>query len=278
MGAPQSPSDITKDKWFQVPQPVGNARARLFCFSYAGGNASAYRDWAKYLPRDVELCNVQLPGRGARFKESSYTNLNTLLDGLESAISPYLDKNFAFFGHSMGAQVAFELSRRLQEKGKSKPDFLFVSARKAPQIPQRRRPLHSLPETEFRAEIERLNGTPKEALANPELMDIISPILRADCKAIETWEYQPSEPLDIPVVALGGVQDQHVTIEELEKWAEVTKGPFEIQLFSGDHFYIHQATDALLNVLGRKITKILELGSKHLLGKYVKKITGHQCK
>lgn len=274
MGAIHTPPDITKDKWFQVPQPVTGARARLFCFSYAGGNASAYRDWYKYLPRDVELCNVQLPGRGSRFKESSYTNLNTLLDGLETAISPYLDKNFAFFGHSMGAQVAFELARRLKAKGLSQPDFLFVSARKAPQIPLRRRLLHTLPEGEFRAEIERLNGTPKEALNNPELMDIISPILRADCKAIETWEYQPSIPLDIPVVALGGVQDQHVSIDELERWSEVTKGPFEIQLFSGDHFYIHQATDALLGVMTRKINKILELGSNCLLGKYVKKIAG----
>lgn len=272
MGAIHTPPDITKDKWFQVPHPVGNARARLFCFSYAGGNASAYRDWYKLLPRDVELCNVQLPGRGSRFKESSYTNLNTLLDGLEGAISPYLDKHFAFFGHSMGAQVAFELARRLKAKGLSQPDFLFVSARKAPQVPQRRRPLHQLPEKEFRAEIERLNGTPKEALNNPELMDIISPILRADCQAIETWEYSPSAPLEIPVVALGGVQDQHVSIEELEKWSEVTKGPFEIQLFSGDHFYIHQATDALLGVLGRNISRILEMGSNCLLGKYVKKI------
>lgn len=272
MGAIHTPHDITKDKWFQVPHPVTGARARLFCFSYAGGNASAYRDWYKYLPRDVELCNVQLPGRGSRFKESSYTNLNTLLDGLEAAITPYLDKRFGFFGHSMGAQVAFELARRLKEKGMPQPELLFVSARKAPQLPLSRRPLHTLPEHEFRAEIERLNGTPKEALNNPELMDIISPILRADCKAVETWEYKPSSPLDIPVVALGGVQDKHVSIDELERWSEVTRGPFEIQLFSGDHFYIHQATDALMSVVTRKINKLLEFGSNCLLGKYVKKM------
>lgn len=275
MGAIHTPVDISKDKWFQVPLPVRNPRSRLFCFSYAGGNASAYREWYKNLPRDVELCNVQLPGRGSRFKESAYTNLNSLLDGLEIAITPYLDKHFSFFGHSMGAQVAYELARRLKDKGLTQPDCLFVSARKAPQVPLKRRPIHLLPEKEFRAEIERLNGTPKEALNNPELMDIISPILRADCQAIETWEYKPSLPLEIPVVALGGVQDKHVSIEELEKWSEVTKGPFEIQLFSGDHFYIHQATEALLGVVAKNINKIIEMSSNCLIGKYVKKIAGN---
>ncbi|CBL45117.1 Thioesterase type II [gamma proteobacterium HdN1] len=262
MGAQRLLNDISRDKWFQVPKPNGTANARLFCFSYAGGNASAYREWYKYLPEGVELCNIQLPGRGSRFKEASYTSLNTLLDGLETAIVPYLDKNFSFFGHSMGAQVAFELARRLQSKGQSTPDYLFVSARKAPQIPLKRRPLHQLSEKEFRSEIERLNGTPKEALENPELMDLISPILRADCKAVETWDYHPSEPLNIPIVALGGVLDQHVSIDELEKWADVTKGPFEIQLFSGDHFYIHQATDALMNMVSRKLSRILSFGNR----------------
>jgi medium-chain acyl-[acyl-carrier-protein] hydrolase len=250
--------DITRDKWFQVPNPVPAASGRLFCFSYAGGNASAYRDWYKSLPPDIEVCNVQLPGRGSRFKESSYTSLNALLDGLEQAIEPYLDKRFSFFGHSMGAHVAFELARRLRHHGKNSPTCLFVSARKAPQVAPRSRPIHRLPEAEFREEIERLNGTPREALENPELMDIISPILRADCQAVETWEYSPSEPLDIPVVALGGAQDAHVSIEDLEKWSQVTKGPFEIQLFSGDHFYIHQATDALLGVIGRSISRLFD--------------------
>ncbi|PIE41584.1 MAG: putative thioesterase [Gammaproteobacteria bacterium] len=232
--------------WFQVPNPVNSPRMRLFCFSYAGGNASAFRGWYKNMPSDVEICSVQLPGRGARFKEKSFTSLSDLLFALDSAFQPYLDVPFAFFGHSMGAQVAFEFAKRLRDKRAPQPEWLFVSGRRAPHLPQRRKTLHNLPEDEFREEILKLDGTPAEAIENPELMELVSPILRADCQVIETWKTPDAEPLVVPIVACGGAQDEHVTIEELENWSHLTKGPFEMRLFSGGHFYIHSATDSLL--------------------------------
>lgn len=261
---------IDQNVWFQVPRPVSEPRLRLFCFSYAGGNASAYRDWYQQLPSDVELCSVQLPGRGARFKESSYTSLGALLVALEDAIRPYIGSaSFAFFGHSMGAQVAFELARKLRDDGLPQPECLFVSGRRAPHIPSKKRPLYDLPEDEFRSEIRRLNGTPAEAFENPELMELVSPILRADCQVIETWEYKPSEPLGIPVLALGGTKDDHVSIEELENWGKLTKGHFELRLFSGDHFFIHSAKDALLNCISGTINRAVDHSDK-LLSKYVR--------
>ena len=262
-------SRIQDSVWFQVPNPVTDAKLRMFCFSYAGGNASAYRDWYQKLPNDVELCSVQLPGRGARFKEKAFTNLNSLVDALVEAFTPFLDVPYVFFGHSMGAQVAFELSRRLRDMGLSQPQSLFVSGRRAPNLPAKRRPIHGLPEDQFREEIRRLNGTPAEAFENPELMELVSPILRADCQVIETCEYQPSEPLGIPIIALGGAQDQQVTIDELEHWSRLTCDKFEMRLFSGDHFYIHSATDALLNCLSSFIETALD-HSDRLLSRYIK--------
>lgn len=247
--------EITDNVWFQVPKPVSEPRLRLFCFNYAGGNASAYRDWYQQLPDDVEVCSIQLPGRGSRFKENAYTNLNSLLSALESAISPYLDASYAFFGHSMGAQVAYELARKLRDNGQREPEYLFVSGRRAPQLPAKRKPIHGLPEDQFLEEIRRLNGTPEEALNNPELMELVSPILRADCQVIETWEHEPSEPLAMPVLALGGAKDDNVAIDELEDWAKVTNNHFELQLFSGDHFYLHSATESLLNTITSVIDK-----------------------
>ncbi|MCG8315624.1 MAG: alpha/beta fold hydrolase [Pseudomonadales bacterium] len=255
--------------WFQVPNPVANPKLRMFCFSYAGGNASAYRDWYQKLPSDVELCSVQLPGRGARFKEKAFTSLNELVDALIDAFQPFLDVPFVFFGHSMGAQVAFELTRRLRDSSLSQPLSLFVSGRRAPNLPARRKPIHDLPETEFREEIRRLNGTPAEAFDNPELMELVSPILRADCQVIETSEFQPSEPLGVPIVALGGAQDRNVTIDELEHWSRLTKGAFEMRLFSGDHFYIHSATDSLLKCLNSFLERAAD-HSDRILSKYVK--------
>ncbi len=249
---------IDNNIWFQVQKPVVQPRLRLFCFSYAGGNASAYRDWYKKLPDDIELCSVQLPGRGSRFKEQAYTSLGALLVALEDALKPYLSDKFAFFGHSMGAQVAFELARRLRDKNLPQPACLFVSGRRAPHVPGSGKTLHCLPENEFRDEIRRLNGTPEEAFQNPELMELVSPILRADCQVIETWEYKPSEPLTIPIYAMGGTKDDNVSIDELESWSKMTNGPFEMRLFSGDHFYIHSATDAVLDCISGTINKLVD--------------------
>lgn len=262
-------SRIQDSIWFQVPKAVANPRLRMFCFSYAGGNASAYRDWYQSLPGDVELCSVQLPGRGARFKEKAFTNLTDLVDALVDAFSPFLDVPFVFFGHSMGAQVAFELARRLRDVGAPQPQCLFVSGRRAPNLPARRKPIHGLPEQEFREEIRRLNGTPEEAFENPELMELVSPILRADCQVIETSEFTPSEPLGVPIIALGGAQDKNVSIDDLEHWSRLTKANFEMRLFSGDHFYIHSATESLLNCLNTFIENALDR-SDRLLSKYVK--------
>lgn len=252
-----SASKVHQNPWFQVTRPVQSPRLRLFCFSYAGGNASTYRDWYKRLPDDVEVCSVQLPGRGSRFKESAHTSLNSLLDALQDAIIPYINVPYAFFGHSMGAQVGFELARRLRDAGARLPSCLIVSGRRGPHRPPRNKPIHTLPEPEFREEIRRLNGTPEEALSNPELMDIISPILRADCQAVETWAYQPSRPMDVPVLALGGVKDSQVSLEDLEDWRSVTSGPFTLQLFSGDHFFINHVTDALLGTIRQTLDCVL---------------------
>ena len=252
-----SASQVLHNPWFQITRPVVTPRLRLFCFSYAGGNAATYRDWYKQLPEDVEVCSIQLPGRGSRFKERAHTSLDSLLAALHHVIEPHTRVPFAFFGHSMGAQVAFELARRLRDTGTALPSCLIVSGRRGPHRPPRNKPIYNLPEPEFREEIRRLNGTPEEALNNPELMDIISPILRADCQVVETWNYQPSRPMDVPVLALGGVKDSQVSIEDLEDWRTVTTGPFTLQLFSGDHFFINQVTDSLLTTVRHTLDCVL---------------------
>ncbi len=247
-----------QSNWFSIPRPVNQPKLRLFCFSYAGGNASTYREWHKSLPSDIEVCSVQLPGRGARFKEEAYTNLDSLLEELARQIKPFTDTPYVLFGHSMGAQLAFEVSRKFRDLGVPLPSCLIVSGRRAPQRAKKQsKPLYSLPESEFREEIKRLNGTPAEALNNPELMEIVSPILRADFQLIETWEYKPSEPIDVPLLALGGIKDQQVSLDDLEDWKQVTRGPFCLELFSGDHFFINQAEESLLSTVRQTIESVL---------------------
>ena len=180
-----------------------------------------FRTWPDGLPADVEVCPVQLPGRGARLMEPPFTQLSPLIEALAQALFPLLDKPFAFFGHSLGALVSFELARYLRRQHGLHPVRLFVSAGRAPQIPHRDLPMHTLPEEEFLAKLRRLNGTPREVLAHAELMEIILPLLRADFAVYETYVYAIEPPLNCPISTFGGLQDQRVSRGDLEAWREV---------------------------------------------------------
>ena len=252
-------SSLYRNSWFHVPHPVNNPSLRLFCFAYAGGSAAVFRDWYKSLPSNVEVCSIQLPGRGVRFREKAITCSVELINSLVTAIEPYLDVPFAFFGHSMGAQVAFELTRALRREKKAQPQHIFVSGRKAPHLPMIRRPIHALPEAEFLTEIRRLNGTPSEAWEHPELISLMSPILRADVKLVETWKFDTEAPLNLPITALGGFNDEGVPRAQLESWQEHTSHPVDVKMFSGDHFFINSAQSDVLAVLNAKLSPKVSL-------------------
>jgi medium-chain acyl-[acyl-carrier-protein] hydrolase len=225
----------------------------LFCFPYAGGAASVFRNWSDGLPADVELCPVQLPGRGTRLTEPPYSRLSLLVEALAEGILPLLDKPFAFFGHSLGSLVSFELARELRAKHQARPVRLFVSAGPAPQIPHRGLPIHNLPEREFAAELRRLNGTPDELLDHRELMDIVIPSLRADFALYESYRYSAGPPLNCPISTFGGLSDQKVSHRDLEAWRDQTTVSFSIRMFPGDHFFLKTTQPLLLRALSQEL-------------------------
>ena len=124
--------DSAPDPWVARPRPNARARLRLFCFPFAGGGASTYRGWPAHLPADIEVAAVQLPGREERLRETAFHDATELCVKLVDVLAPYFDRPFAFFGHSMGALVAFELARVLRKSGGPSPAHLFVSARRGP--------------------------------------------------------------------------------------------------------------------------------------------------
>jgi medium-chain acyl-[acyl-carrier-protein] hydrolase len=151
-------------RWISRFKPQPQSRLRLFCFPYAGGGATIFRSWPDELASSVEVCAIQLPGRGARMTEKPFIRMSALVSALTDALLPLFDKPFAFFGHSMGAWICFELARRLQREHAIEPLHLFVSGAGAPHVPSRELPLHALPEDEFIEALGGLNGTPKELL------------------------------------------------------------------------------------------------------------------
>lgn len=227
---------------------------RLFCFPYAGGNASIFRGWAEQLPKYLEVCPVQLPGRGTRTRESPFNSLTPLVEALAQAMPPELEKPFAFFGHSMGAIIGFELARHLRKRGLPEPLHLFASGHKAPQIPEAGPLDYDLPEPEFIEKLRGLNGTPQEVLEHPELMELMLPLLRADFALIQTYVYSPELPLDCPITVLGGTEDRHVSREHLEAWREQTRGSFMLRMLPGDHFFLQTTQSLLLRILADRLS------------------------
>jgi medium-chain acyl-[acyl-carrier-protein] hydrolase len=241
------------DSWIACRKPNPQARLRLFCFPYAGSGAAMFRTWSDGLPADVEVCPVQFPGRGTRLMETPLTQLSPLVEALAKALVPLLDKPFAFFGHSLGALVGFELARQLRRQSGVQPVRLFVSADRAPQIPHRDRPLHALPDGEFLVELRRLNGSPGKVLEDGELMQIMLPILRADFAVYETYVYATEPPLNCPISTFGGLQDHRVSRGDLDAWRAQTSVSFSLRMFPGDHFFWNAAQPLLLQVLSREL-------------------------
>jgi phosphopantetheine--protein transferase-like protein len=257
-GNHQVKRQIGPGPWLAVPRPNPLAGLRLFGFPYAGGGASLFRHWPERLPASVEVCPVQLPGREARLSEPGFDRLTPLVETLARELRPHFDRPFAFFGHSLGALVGFELARQLRRSGGPQPVCLFASGRRAPQIPNLDPPIHDLPEPAFRAELRRFSGTPPAVLDHDELMALVLPRLRADFALSETYVYTPEPAFAFPVFALGGLEDPRVERPQLEAWREHTTGPFQLRMLPGNHFFLHSAEDRVLEILGGELPRLVD--------------------
>lgn len=248
------------NRWIVRRGAAGVARMRLFCFPFAGGGASTFLSWPKLLPPGVELCAVQLPGREGRAAEPPLSDWPTLMDQLAAAIGPWMDLPFAFFGHSLGAAVAFGLSVRLHQEGRAGPRRLWVSGRPAPHF-RREPPIHHLPEPEFVDELRKLDGTPEEVLQSAELMEILLPVLRADFGLSESHRCPEGVSLPIPLCALAGERDPYTPPHKVEGWREYTTSSFRKTFFPGGHFFLNENRDAVLAEIRRTLHSDLENGA-----------------
>lgn len=232
---------MQNDPWFAYIKSRPAAKIRLFCFPFAGGGAGIYRTWSDALPTEIEVIPVQLPGRERRMAEKPFTAMPSLVDVLLGVLEPHLrERPFAFFGHSMGATIAFELSHRLRETQGPMPLALLASARMAPHRTVERDPFYHLPMPEFKARLAELDGTPEAVLQNEELMDLMAPLLRADFELIDTYPETRHPRFEFPVFAYGGLGDHEVSEEDVRAWDEVTDGPCTVRMLQGGHFFINE--------------------------------------
>jgi len=241
-------------KWFPSAAAATEARLRLFAFPHAGGGVSAFANWQEQLPADVGLIPVRYPGRESRTNEPLLASMEELVRSAADAIGPLLNRPFAFFGHSMGAAVAFELARYLRRHGKPAPSALFVAGARAPRYRLNWKPPAKPSESEFLAELRRLEGVPEEVLENEELTRILLPVLAADTALYRNYVYHDEPPLECSIYVYGGASDPNVAREHLESWRTHSKLETTVKMFEGGHFFLQSNREQFLAELACAIT------------------------
>lgn len=240
--------------WILRRAPRPDARLRLFCLPHAGGDSWIFQDWQSGLPGAIEVCPVRLPGRGSRMDAAPMTDLPALVATLAREMRPLLDRPYAVFGHSMGALIGFELARELRRQRALAPAMLCVAAYPAPQLPLREPRVSELPAELLLRDLDRRFGAGHDLADNPDLLEIMLPVLRADMTLCECYDYADERPLDCPIAAYGGISDPGVTPAALDAWEAQTSQPFLRHAVPGGHFFPVGSRAALLEVMAYDLT------------------------
>lgn len=251
-------SSDTPDTVSAAGYGTGNrASLKLFCLPHAGGSAAAYSGWGRVLDPRIAVIPIELPGRGRRLREPLHTSATGLVDQLFSELQEELQAGpFAIFGHSMGGMLAFQLTHEILDRGLTPPVRLFLSAVRPPRSSSRT-VLHMGSDSELLDALGRLNGAPKDVVADQELMKFMLPVVRADLQLAETWSFDPGDTLQIPVSLFGGLTDPIAPPFEIENWRPYFASEIERRTFQGDHFYLIQEAGELLDDLSTTLSRVV---------------------
>jgi medium-chain acyl-[acyl-carrier-protein] hydrolase len=253
------------DKWVPYRSESATVQLRIIGFPHAAGNALFYRSWRKHMPRDIDFCPVELPGHGQRIDEMPFTHLETLAATLQVILEPLLTVPFAFFGHSTGACIAFEAARVLRATDGRAAMHLFVSGRPAPRLAVEDHPVHSLSDQALAAALIRYGGTPAVVMERSELMAAILPALRADLALAESLRPAAGTRLPCPITVFGGADDM-IDGASLQGWSDFTAAAFRVRMFPGGHFYLGEASEALVAEIAKEVRRSQTLLPPRLAG------------
>jgi surfactin synthase thioesterase subunit len=226
---------------------------RLVCLPHAGASAGYYFALSRLLAPGIEVLAVQYPGRQDRRSEPFIDNVPQLADGVTTALSGWMDRPYAIFGHSLGALLGFEVARRLERTESTKPMWLFASGRRGPATRRNER-VHLLDDSGLLAELRRLAGTDQRFLDDPELREMVLPPTRNDYRAVESYEFSDGPPLSCPITVLTGSDDPKTTIDEASAWARHTTGTFQVRTYPGGHFFLDDHRTAVAREISNTLT------------------------
>ncbi|MGW9400964.1 thioesterase II family protein [Streptomyces sp. NPDC055642] len=247
--------------WIAGRRAAGRPRLRLFCLPPAGGSAASFNVWRPHLPQGVELAPVELPGRGSRLEEPVPYALEPLVDALFEAVRGEFDAPYALFGHSFGAVVAYELTRRIERQGGLRaPAALVVSAHRAPHVPLGRELLTGSSDRRLAAWLHRCGGLPAELLEHPGFLSDLLRAVRADLEIAERYLLPGPAPVRCPLVVLAGADDDVCVPAAVEPWAAYGAAPPRMHVVPGGHSYPRTHPEATLTAVTGELRRLGLLG------------------
>nr|AHA12093.1 thioesterase [Streptomyces sp. CNH287] len=227
-------------------------KTQLFCLPHAGGNAVMFHRWKRRFGAQVRIHPIDLAGHGTRRGEPLLTSMEALVRDLTRQIRYLVDGPYLLFGHSLGALLAYELAHTLRDGTVDDPVALLVSGRNGPAVPHPVPPLHHLPTAELLERLDELDGVPPPLLAEPELLDVFLPALRADARIAELYQRGDHAPLACPVRAVAGDVDPLSSVRGLHRWAEETTAECTVETVPGGHMVLEEP--GFLEWLGEALT------------------------
>lgn len=243
-------------KWISNHYIPAKAKIRLLCFPFGGGGASTYLSWARHLKPEIEIVPVQLPGRETRLDETSIDKISKLISGMLPALIGYLDRPYAMFGHSMGALIAFELSREIRRKNLPGPKLLLLSGKSAAHLKDDYPPIACLPDKKLMKELEKRYEV-KLSGDSMALIQMMLPTIRSDIFAVEKYIYKSEPPFDFPIIGFGGKLDRIIKPPDIEAWSIHTTGRFRYYHIDGDHFFVKSKSNTLVTYVRNELIAVL---------------------
>jgi surfactin synthase thioesterase subunit len=234
---------------------------RLFCFPHAGSGPAPFMAWGSQLGPEVDVAGICLPGREHRITEPGVRRMDPLIAALTDELAPHLRPPYAFFGHSLGALVAFALCHRLEQLGQG-PVHLFVSGSPAPHV-RRPEPPAQLDDAALQARAIALDGLPPEVLAHPDLVRLVLPALRDDFELADHYQVAPTTTVRAPLTAMGGAHDRSVPVAALRPWRDLTTGPYGVIELPGGHFYLTEHERHVVRVVRGRLAAVLGPAVEH---------------
>lgn len=252
------------EKWFQRLTINNSAQVQLFCFTYAGGSASNFIPISKLLSSNIEVIAIQLPGRASRFVEPAYTCMTKLVDDLVPAFMEFNSKPYAVLGHSLGARIGFQLVNALYERGYAQPQHFFASGSRGPDCKSLYTNIFELPDKAFVEKITRLGGIPSAVLENKELMELITPLLKADFQLADTYRYLGQSEFSCPITTFSGTKDEGIQEADVDTWGNYFTGDYQHFTINGGHFFIDSNPSTIVDVINNEIgtRELINLGTE----------------